>query len=159
MLNRFGETAALSLALTLAISGCIDSVGPSDPVPIEQTTFAPALGVDLSASTKTTNGAYYRDIAVGTGAVVANGQDLDVRYTGWLSSGQQFDTNVGGAILTFALGRGDVIEGWDEAIPGMRVGGRRQLIIPASLAYGPYGVGPIPGNAVIVFNVEIVAAR
>jgi len=157
MLIKSRSIAALALAF--AFSGCLDSVEPPNEVPIEQTTFASSLGVNLSTSTKTTNGAYYRDITVGTGAVVANGQDLDARYTGWLSNGQQFDTNLGGTILTFELGGGDVIEGWDETIPGMRVGGTRQLIIPASLAYGQYGFGPIPGNAVTVFTVEIVAAR
>ena len=142
------------------VTGCLDrTTGPGDPVPIEQTNFASSLGVNLSASTKTTKGAYYRDIVVGAGALVAAGQDLDARYTGWLSSGQQFDTNINGTLLTFELGAGDVIDGFDETIPGMRVGGKRQLIIPATLAYGPYGYGPIPGNAVIVFEVEIVAAR
>ena len=157
MLNRLRISGALALAFLF--SACLDSAGPSGAVPIEQTTFASSLGIDLNASTKTANGAYYRDITVGTGAAVVIGQDLDARYTGWLSNGQQFDTNIGGPILTFELGGGDVIEGWDETIPGMRVGGKRQLIIPATLGYGQFGFGPIPGNAVIVFNVEIVAAR
>lgn len=158
MLHRLAFVSML--AVTLAGAGCLDSTTPPEAVPIEETTFASSLGVNLAASTRTPNGAYYRDITVGTGALVANGQDLDARYTGWLSNGVQFDSNAtSGAVLTFTLGARDVIDGWDETIPGMRVGGRRQLIIPAYLAYGPIGSGPIPGNAVIVFNVEIVAAR
>ena len=158
MLHRFASISVLAIAL--AGAGCLDSTNPPEAVPIEETTFAASLGVNLAASTRTQNGAYYRDITVGTGALVANGQDLDARYTGWLSNGAQFDTNAtSGAVLTFTLGARDVIDGWDETIPGMRVGGKRQLIIPAYLGYGPFGSGPIPGNAVIVFTVEIVAAR
>jgi FKBP-type peptidyl-prolyl cis-trans isomerase len=158
MLHRLAFVSLL--AFTLAGAGCLDSTTPPEAVPIEETTFASSLGVNLAASTRTPNGAYYRDITVGAGALVADGQDLDARYTGWLSNGVQFDSNAtSGAVLTFTLGARDVIDGWDETIPGMRVGGRRQLIIPAYLAYGPIGNGPIPGNAVIVFNVEIVAAR
>lgn len=159
MLNRILRSTIVAFTLVVPVTGCVDSVGPGAPVPIEKTNFASGLGVNLTASTKTANGAYYRDITVGTGALVAAGQDLDVIYTGWLSSGQQIDTNVNGQLLTFELGASDVIDGFDEAIPGMRVGGKRQLIIPATLAYGPYGFGPVPGNAVLVFNVEIVAAR
>jgi FKBP-type peptidyl-prolyl cis-trans isomerase len=158
MLTRFVRPAALAVAIVLS-AGCLDSSGPGEAVPIEKTDFASSLGVDLNASTKTANGAYYRDISVGTGAAITTGDEIDVVYTGWLSSGQQFETNAGGELLTFVLGASNIIEGFNETIPGMRVGGKRQLILPSSLAYGPYGFGPIPGNAVIVFNVEVVAAR
>ena len=158
MLRRITKISALSLLVGLA--GCLDSNGPGEATAIEDTNFASALNVDLNTSTKTANGMYYRDLTVGTGAAVSNGQSLDVRYTGWLSSGFQFDTNVGEPLpLTFTLGTGNVIQGWHEGLQGARVGTRRQLIIPAYLAYGPGGYGPIPGNAVIVFVVEIVAAR
>jgi FKBP-type peptidyl-prolyl cis-trans isomerase len=159
MFPRFRSLSLVVVSLILA--GCIDSnIGPGEATPIEETTFASALGVDLNASTRTANGAYYRDITVGTGPLVASGQLLQARYTGWLSSGFQFDSNVSAADpYPFTLGTGNVIQGWHETIPGMRVGGKRQLIIPAILGYGPYGSGPIPGNAVIVFNVEIVSAN
>ena len=144
----------------MALAGCLESSGPGEAVPIEETTFASSLNVNLNASTKTVNGMYYRDLTVGTGAAVSNGQSLDVRYTGWLSSGFQFDSNIGEPLpYTFTLGTGNVIQGWHEGLQGARVGTRRQLIIPAYLGYGPGGNGPIPGNAVIVFVVEIVAAR
>lgn len=158
MIRRAFLISALSIA-ALA-TGCLESTGPGKAVPIEETNFASSLGVDLNQSTKTTNGMYYRDLTVGTGAVVANGQTLDVRYSGWLSSGYQFDTNIGEALpFSFVLGTGNVIQGWHEGLQGARVGSTRQLIIPAFLAYGPAGYGPIPGNAVIVFRVEILAAH
>ncbi len=156
MLRR---TAVLYVALAF-VTGCLDSSAPGDAIPIEETSFASALGVNLTASTRTQNGMYYRDLTVGTGAVVANGQTLEVRYTGWLSSGFQFDSNrAAAATFSFVLGTGNVIQGWHEGLQGIRVGGSRQLIIPATLGYGPGGSGPIPGNAVIVFTVDVVAAR
>lgn len=152
--------ASCALTIVFVSGGCLDSSGPGQAVPIEETSFASSLGVDLKNSTKMASGMYYRDIAVGPGALVANGQTLDVWYTGWLSSGFQFDSNVGASLpLPFVLGNDNIIQGWHEGFQGMRVGGKRQLIIPATLAYGPGGFGPIPGNAVIVFNVEVASAR
>ncbi len=129
------------------------------PTPIESTTFAPVLGVDLAASTKAPSGLYYRDMTVGTGATVANGQQLSMRYTGWLANGTQFDSNVNGSPYVFRLGAGAVIDGWDLGIVGMKVGGRRQLIIPSALGYGPGGSGSIPPNAVLVFIVDVLSAQ
>ena len=158
MLRRRFTYAAVSLVLLAA--GCLDSTSPGDPVPIEETSFASALGVDLTQSTRTTNGMYYRDLVSGGGAVITNGQLIDVRYSGWLSSGFQFDTNIGDALpYSFVLGTGNVIQGWHEGLQGAKIGSTRQLIIPATLAYGPGGYGPIPGNAVTVFKVEILAAH
>lgn len=143
-------------ALTLA-SACLSGESIAPEQSIEETTFASALGVNLAASTRTTNGAYYRDIVVGTGAVVASGQDISIRYTGWLSNGAQFETNLSNSSpLKFKLGLGEVIDGFDEGLVGIRVGGKRQLIIPPSLGYGPYNYGPIPGNSILVFTVEVV---
>jgi len=154
------KLAAVGLFSIFIFAGCLDSSAPGEVVPIEETNFASALGVDLSKSTRTPNGVYYRDLVVGTGAVVTNGQTLDVRYTGWLSSGFQFDSNSSEAApYAFVLGTGNVISGWHDGLQGARVGTTRQLIIPSSMAYGPGGNGPIPGNAVIVFNIEIVGAR
>jgi peptidylprolyl isomerase len=127
---------------------------------IESATFAPALGVDLAASTKGPSGLYYRDLVVGTGAVVTKGQVLSMRYTGWLPDGTRFDGNEpNDPLLSFVLGATGIIEGWNVGIEGMHVGGRRQLIIPSELGYGPSGNGPIPPNAIMVFNVEVVSAQ
>ncbi|HEU4563148.1 MAG TPA: FKBP-type peptidyl-prolyl cis-trans isomerase [Gemmatimonadaceae bacterium] len=155
LLRRLAVAAALPLAFAACGSG---STGPDAP-DIENTTFAPALGVDLAASTKTSSGLYYRDITVGAGAVVSPGQEVSVHYTGWLSDGTKFDENTAGEVpLTFHLGGGQVIAGWDQGVAGMRVGGKRQLIIPPSLGYGSSDYGPIPGNSILVFDIEVVSA-
>jgi FKBP-type peptidyl-prolyl cis-trans isomerase FkpA len=103
------------------------------------------------------------DLRVGTGDVAASGKVLTVNYTGWLydpsktdGKGAQFDTSIGRDVFTFTLGIGQVIEGWDRGLPGTRVGGLRRLIIPPSLGYGGFRNGPIPPNATMVFEIELV---
>ena len=118
-------------------------------VPIESTTFAASLGVNLASSTKTPSGLYYRDIRVGTGVTIVAGQKLSVKYSGALANGSVFDAGT----FPFTI-PGNVIQGWNEGLLGMKVGGSRQLIIPPSLGYGAAGSGPIPPNAVLVFTVE-----
>jgi FKBP-type peptidyl-prolyl cis-trans isomerase len=97
-----------------------------------------------------------QDESVGTGAEAKIGDMLEVHYVGKLSDGTVFDTSIGGAPFPFMLGAGDVIPGWDQGLQGMRVGGKRLLIIPPDLAYGPSGYGPIPPNATLTFEVELV---
>ena len=153
---RFRLLAPL-LALAL-LPGCGDESPTA--VPIEQTTFAPSLGVNLAASTKLPSGLYYRDITLGTGAVLASGQTVGMRYAGSLANGQEFDANPAPEpVFSFRLGSGAVIKGWDQGLVGMKVGGRRQLIIPPDLAYGPNDYGPIPGNSVLVFTVDALSAQ
>lgn len=159
-MNPLSRSAAAAV-FALSAVGClgVDSTTPEERK-IENTTFASSLGVDLAASTKTTHGAYYRDLVVGTGPVVTTGQTISVRYTGWLWTGTVFDSNLSNPDpLSFPLGQGAVIPGMDETLEGVRVGSQRQLIIPPSLAYGPYDFGPIPGNSILVFNVEVVGAK
>ena len=138
--------------LPLTLSACLsDSTTKTNYplVPIESTTFASSLGVNLTASTKTASGLYYRDITVGTGATIAAGQTLNVKYSGALANGSVFDAGT----YSFTI-PGNVIQGWNEGLLGMKVGGSRQLIIPPSLGYGANGSGPIPPNAVLVFTVQ-----
>lgn len=105
------------------------------------------------------------DLVVGTGAVAMAGQRLTVNYTGWLYSntasenkGRPFDSSTGRGPFSFDLGAGRVIRGWDQGIPGMRVGGRRRLVIPPELAYGAAGSPPsIPPNATLLFEVELLS--
>jgi FKBP-type peptidyl-prolyl cis-trans isomerase len=161
-MSRSIRPAALAVLVVFPVllASCLDTdISVPDAVPIERTVFAASLGVDLAASTRTPNGAYYRDIVVGSGPAIASGDSIAVNYTGWLSDGTKFDASISGTPLEFRFGVGRVIPGMDETLVGARVGGQRQLIIPPSLAYGPYGAGPIPGNTVIVFKVEIVAVR
>lgn len=142
------------------LASCNVDYSTNPEISIEQTNFASTLGVNLGASTKTANGAYYRDVVAGTGATVAKGQVISARYTGYFSDGSVFDSNTSALNpIQFTLGAGQVIAGWDEGLVGMKVGGTRQLIVPPSLAYGPYDYGPIPGNSVLVFTVQVVAAQ
>ncbi len=99
------------------------------------------------------------DLVVGTGAEAVNGDTLTVHYTGWLADGTKFDSSYDrGTPFVFRLGTGAVISGWDQGIPGMKVGGKRRLIIPPSLAYGASGRPPqIPGNATLKFEVELLS--
>jgi FKBP-type peptidyl-prolyl cis-trans isomerase len=128
------------------------SLACAPALPIEKTTFAASLQVDLAASTKLPSGMYVRDLVVGTGVALKAGDRVSLRYTGWLADGTQFDSNqVAG--FPFTVGAGQVIPGWDLGTPGLQSGGTRQLIIPPELGYGADGSGPIPPNAVLVFNV------
>lgn len=137
--------------LPLLVVSCGDSsTTATTAVPIESTTFAPSLEVNLAASTKTASGLYYRDIRQGTGATVVNGMALKVKYSGALANGTVFDAGT----YSFTI-PGSVIQGWNEGLLGMKVGGSRQLVIPPSLGYGAEGAGgQIPPNAVLVFTVE-----
>jgi len=98
------------------------------------------------------------DLVVGRGAVAESGNDVVVHYVGWMQGGKQFDSSRARRDpLDLALGAGDVIRGWDEGIPGMRVGGKRRLTIPPALAYGSHGLaGVIPPEATLVFEVELL---
>lgn len=98
-----------------------------------------------------------QDLTLGTGATAVTGDTLTVHYIGSLQSGTVFQSSYGGAPYTFRLGAGQVIAGWDQGIPGMKVGGKRRLVIPPSLAYGSQGRPPIPPNATLQFDVELVS--
>jgi FKBP-type peptidyl-prolyl cis-trans isomerase FkpA len=157
---RYPVRPLILTAAALGLAACSNGSDNTTAPTIESTTFATNLGVDLAASTKLASGMYVRDMTVGAGATVANGQQLSMRYTGWLANGTQFDSNVNGAPYVFRLGTHAVIDGWDLGILGMKVGGRRQLIIPSSLGYGPGGLPPdIPPNAVLVFIVDVLGAQ
>jgi len=111
--------------------------------------------------TTTPSGLQYRDDQVGTGAEAKAGDHVAVHYTGTLMDGTKFDSSRDrGKPLEFVLGAGSVIQGWDEGIQGMRVGGRRRLVIPAALGYGARGYPPvIPANATLIFDVELMEVR
>lgn len=101
-------------------------------------------------------GLVVQDEQAGTGAEATAGKIVSVHYSGRLENGTVFDTSVGRQPIQFMLGAGQVIPGWDQGLLGMRVGGKRVLIIPPELGYGASGYGPIPGNATLIFEVELV---
>jgi FKBP-type peptidyl-prolyl cis-trans isomerase len=106
----------------------------------------------------TASGLQYWDIAVGSGDTAAAGSQVSVHYTGWLTTGEKFDSSVDrGQPFSFPLGAGQVIRGWDEGVAGMKVGGKRQLRIPPALGYGAAGAGGvIPPNATLIFDVQLL---
>ena len=138
------------LALVLAVS--VAACGGSSTSP------SSSASVNVAFSTT--------DLTVGTGATASAGRIVSVNYTGWLydssktdNKGTQFDSSVGRGAFSFVLGAGQVIAGWDQGVAGMRVGGKRRLIIPPSLGYGSATVGPIPGNSTLVFEVELLGVQ
>ena len=112
--------------------------------------------------TTTKTGLQFEDTEVGTGAVAAAGKTCVMHYTGWLwtdgAKGSKFDSSKDhGSPFSFGLGQGQVIGGWDEGVAGMKVGGKRTLLIPPALGYGARGAGGvIPPNATLVFEVELL---
>ena len=135
------------LCLLGSLVACGSSSSPTTPTP---------LNVPYSQT----------DLIVGTGDTAVNGKTLTVNYTGWFYSetaadhkGTQFDTSVGRGPFTFVLGNGAVIKGWDQGLVGMKVGGRRELVLPPDLAYGAAGYGQIPGNSTLLFDVDLVSVQ
>ena len=133
----------LCALLALSAAGCGGSNSPSSP----------SSNLPRAEFTQT-------DLRVGTGTTASNGRSLTVSYSGWIydpsrpeSKGTQFDSSPS---FPFTLGAGRVIRGWDLGVVGMRVGGLRRLTIPPDLAYGSSGSGPIPPNASLVFDIELL---
>jgi FKBP-type peptidyl-prolyl cis-trans isomerase FkpA len=122
-------------------------------------------GCELTPTSPSNNAAYNQvDLVVGTGSEATTGAVLAVHYTGWFynasnaeQKGTQFDSSLGGAPFAFAVGTGEVISGWDRGVPGMKIGGKRRLVIPPSLAYGPVRNSSIPPNATLLFEIELIA--
>ncbi len=142
----------LFAALVVASCGGDDPVSPKDPTEVD---FAASLGIDLDQMTKTASGLYYQDLLVGDGEEAEATDEVTVHYTGWLDTGQVFDSSVDGDPISLPLS--GVIPGWREGVTGMKVGGKRKLVIPPDLAYGQKGVpGVIPQYATLIFDVELL---
>lgn len=145
MTNTRRMFSAAVVALAIAAASCGDGDGPTAP--------------------STPRAEYSQtDLRTGTGAEATNGMRLVVNYAGWLyntagpdGKGQLFDTSIGRGPFQFVLGNRDVIPGWDQGVPGMKVGGVRRLFLPPELAYGTTGSAPsIPPNASLVFEIELL---
>ena len=156
---RFLLASVVSLFLLMA--GC-DSGGPSiEPVSCEASTIpAEPTQVDPQNYITTASGLSYVEFSPGTGETAEAGDLVDVHYTGWLTSGFKFDSSVDrGCSFRFDLGRGQVIQGWDEGVQGLKVGGRRQLVIPPALGYGSRALQGIPANSTLVFEIELMQVQ
>jgi len=141
---------------TLVFEVELVSAEPGPPPPPE----APAT-VEESSYTTTESGLKYYDLEEGGGESPEAGQTVAVHYTGWLEDGQMFDSSFSrGQPFEFQVGVGQVIPGWDEGVASMKVGGKRQLVIPSELAYGESGAGGvIPPNATLIFDVELLEVK
>jgi FKBP-type peptidyl-prolyl cis-trans isomerase FkpA len=137
-------------------------------LPIALITFISCGGAEAPVTSSPPSAFSFTDLTEGSGAPARRGSHLIVHYSGWLydstrpeNKGKMFDSSVGLEPLTFRLGAGEVIKGWDQGFEGMRVGGKRRLIIPPDLGYGSMGTpdGTIPGNAGLVFEMELLEVR
>jgi FKBP-type peptidyl-prolyl cis-trans isomerase len=118
---------------------------------------ANASPTPIGKPTATDDGLIYETLAEGTGPNAKSGDSVEVHYTGTLEDGTKFDSSVDrGKPFPVTLGMGSVIRGWDEGIPGMKVGEKRKLTIPAHLGYKEHGQGKIPPNAKLIFEVELM---
>lgn len=119
-----------------------------------------SFGVIGGGSITADSGLQYEDIVVGTGEEARPGMVVTAHYTGTFKDGKVFDSSVTrGKPFEFTLGAGQVIKGWDEGIAGMKVGGKRKLVVPPELGYGSAGIGPIPPNTTLYFEVELLGVK
>ena len=156
-LKPFAAPFSLVLCLVVLTSACAkneDAPVSNKPAPVPATAV-PALPVAEVTELK------MEDIKVGIGAVAEVGKSVTVHYTGTFPDGKKFDSSVDRKEpFTFKLGAGRVIKGWDEGVAGMRIGGKRKLIIPSELGYGKKGAGGvIPPDAVLHFDVELLGVE
>jgi len=151
ILPLFGAAAALT--------ACGSDEVPDIPSNPAVETYASALGVNIATMTKKSDNLFIQDLVVGTGAEAVTGRQVRVTYSGWLISGRRFDSNVGGNPFSFTLGVGQVIPGWDQGVAGLKVGGKRRIVIGSALGYGRGGSGPIPPNSTLVFDVELLGVQ
>ena len=141
-----------------------ESVHSAAPPPKKQAVppelMANSPPTPIGQPTKTASGLVYETLKEGTGAVSKSGDSVEMHYTGMFEDGTKFDSSLDrNKTLPVTLGSGGVIKGWDEGIPGMKVGEKRKLTIPAPLAYGERGKDKIPPNATLVFEVELVRIK
>jgi peptidylprolyl isomerase len=145
--------AVLALALVLALGGALAAALPTT-----------AMSQTAGQTTTTPLGLKMIDTKVGTGVQPTKGQTVVVDYTGWLYEngvkGQKFDSSLDrGYPFMFKLGKGEVIQGWDDGVATMKVGGKRTLIVPPAIGYGTRGAGSIPPNATLMFDVELLDVK
>jgi FKBP-type peptidyl-prolyl cis-trans isomerase FkpA len=160
------SSCAIGLTLALTLSACDRNKTPETApasAPAASAADAPAAAAPAAAAVTALQ---KNDTVVGTGTEAKAGVTAIVNYTGWLfvpdapdQHGAKFDSSIGREPFSFRLGAGQVIPGWDEGVQGMKIGGKRTLIVPAAMGYGANGAGPIPPNATLIFDVELLDVK
>jgi FKBP-type peptidyl-prolyl cis-trans isomerase FkpA len=152
-MKRLLTTCTLGLALGLSLAACKRNEAPA-------AASAPADAAAAAVAMQKI------DTVPGTGKEAVAGATVVVNYTGWLYApsaekqhGAQFDSSIGREPFSFQLAGGQVIPGWDQGVQGMKVGGKRTLIIPAAMGYGEQGAGPIPPNSNLIFDIELLDVK
>jgi FKBP-type peptidyl-prolyl cis-trans isomerase len=158
---------ALVLVLTIGLAACGGSKGgkatptvipATAPSGSATTAVAGPIPTVEGVATVTASGLQIIDTIVGTAAEAKLGDTITVQYTGYLEDGTVFDgPAIHGGPAQFQLAVGSLIQGWTDGVPGMKVGGKRRLVIPPALAYGASGQGQIPANATLTFDIELVS--
>ena len=165
LIGLFAAAALLAALTATGCSGTPAATPPTTSAPAEVTpppaTTPPATPAPATKPLPTVSALQIKDLKVGKGAVAKAGQTVTVNYTGWLMDGTKFDSSLdSGQPFTFRLGAGQVIPGWDKGVAGMKVGGRRVLVIPGAMAYGEQGSPPvIPANATLKFQVDLLSVK
>jgi FKBP-type peptidyl-prolyl cis-trans isomerase len=156
MITRVVVVIGSLILIVVVIGGVIMLSRDNGSKAVSQKSPAPS-----SSSVANTSALQSTDEVVGTGAEAAVGSTITVKYTGTLTDGTVFDSTEkqGGTPATFTLAKGQLIDGWVQGIPGMKVGGKRKLVIPPSLGYGAQSVGSIPPNSTLIFEIELVAVK
>ena len=159
--------AAFAVAVTAVFSvGCTQQDEPPQPSGTDSSAEDTATQEEATETAppeetgEYVNGVLVEDIVEGDGAVAQKGDTVSVHYTGTLEDGTKFDSSKDrGQPFEFRIGQGRVIQGWEEGVPGMKVGGVRKLTIPPEMGYGARAVGPIPPNSTLVFEIELLAVN
>lgn len=156
-----GKIYALAFVAIFVLSACshknsINSTPQGQDIGNENTQAQEAKKIEKEDA----NGLEITDILLGTGAEAKNGDRVSVHYTGTLKDGTKFDSSLDrGQPFSFDLGAGQVIRGWDLGVAGMKIGGKRKLVISPELGYGARPTGPIPANSTLIFEVELLAVN
>ena len=148
---RFSSLTS-TVAGLLFLAACSDAFAPEV---IEETNFAPSLNIDLGSMTRTSSGLYIETISEGTGGPSVAGNVWTVLYVGFLSNGDVFDSSDQSGPFNFILGTGGAVDGFDEGVLGMKLGGIRLIIMPPSLGYGNSARGSIPAGSILIFRIEL----